>query len=319
MISLAIATALFTFYARAADAPTTRPALVVPATVEAFETTDMYAKTSGYVKSVRADIGDHVKAGDVLAEIDVPELQMDLLEAKATLVAKRKMVDASDAAVKQAQIGVQVAQHQLKKYKADADFQNASLKRQEELVASKAITNEQLDEMKNKAAAAQADVGVAQSKVAAAEADLVGAQANHDIAAAQAEVAEAQIAKVQTLLAYTRIIAPYSGTITRRMVNTGELVQPGNNPGHAAPLFTVQRAETVRVFCDVPEAKAAVIKPGTPAAVRVYASATAINGKVTRMSGAVDRSTGTFRVEIDLPNPDHQLIPGMYAQVTLTP
>src|SRR2546423_1143604 len=208
----------------AADTPTTQP-VIVPASVEAFEMPEMYAKTSGYVKVVKVDLGDHVKAGDVLAEIDVPELAMDLAEANATLNAKKKLVEAADAATKQSKMALSVANHQLERYKAESHFQDITLKRQEELFANKAITDQQLDEVKNKVAVATADVGVAEAKTAAAEADILGTEANRAVAAAQADVAEAQINKINTLLGYTKIIAPYDGMVTRRLVSTGDLVQ----------------------------------------------------------------------------------------------
>ena len=87
----------------------------------------------------------------------------------------------------------------------------------------------------------------------------------------------------------------------------------------AAPLFAVQRVETVRVFCDVPEAQAASIEVGTPVSVKLYGPTDAIQAKVTRLSGALSPETRTLRVEIDLPNPKGKLLPGSYAQVTLTP
>jgi len=97
-------------------------------------------------------------------------------------------------------------------------------------------------------------------------------------------------------------------------------VQPGSAGARSAPLFSVHRVETVRVFAEVPEAQAGAIKIGTAASVKVYgATGAAISGKVTRLSGALDPATRTFRVEIDLPNPGEKLLPGQYAQVTLTP
>lgn len=306
---------------RAADAPAPPPpSLVVPATIEAFEQTDLYAKTAGYLTAVNVDIGDHVKAGQVLAVIDVPEMEDDLTEAKATLAAKRSLFDAATAATRQSRMALEVARHQLDRYKVEADFEDITLKRQQELFTGKAITDQQLDDARSKAAIARSDVGVAEAKVAAADADVVGADANRDVAAAQAKVAEAAVARMQTLLRYARITAPYDGMVTRRLVNHGDLVQAATAT-RAGPLFTVQRVETVRIFCEVPEANAASISIGTPAVIKVYGAGSneVIAAKVTRLAGALTPETRTRRVEIDLANPDETLLPGTYAQVTLAP
>jgi multidrug resistance efflux pump len=308
-----------TLHVSAADPPPA--AITVPATLEAFEQTDMYAKVTGYLSAVNADIGQHVKAGDVLAVINDPELEMDLREAKAMLNARQRLLDASAAALKQSQMALAVANHQLERYKADAAFQDLTLKRQQELFTGKAITDQQLDEARNKAAVASADVGVAEAKVAAAEADIAGAEANRAVADAQVQVAAAQIAKIETLLQYTRLTAPYEGTVTRRTVNRGDLVQASASARSGLPLFTVQNAEPIRVFCDVPESQAGQITVGTAASVKLYGqgSEPAITAKVTRMAGAITPETRTLRVEIDIPNAEKKLLPGSYAQVTLTP
>jgi multidrug resistance efflux pump len=314
---LAFLAIAITFHVFAADPPT---AITVPATLEAFEQTDMYAKVTGYLSAVNADIGQHVKAGEVMAVIDDPELEMDLREAKAMLNAKQRLLDASAAALKQSQMSLAVAKHQLDRYKADAAFQDLTLKRQQELFAGKAITDQQLDEARNKAAVATADVGVAEAKVAAAEADIAGAEANRAVAEAQVQVAAAQIGKIETLLRYTQITAPYEGTVTRRTVNRGDLVQASIATRSGAPLFTVQSADPIRVFCDAPESQAAQVVVGAAAAVKVYGQGgEAIAAKVTRVAGALTPETRTLRVEIDLPNAERKLLPGSYAQVTLTP
>jgi multidrug efflux pump subunit AcrA (membrane-fusion protein) len=107
--------------------------------------------------------------------------------------------------------------------------------------------------------------------------------------------------------------------VTRRSVNPGDLVQAAT-ASRTAPLFTCQQVDTVRVFCDVPEAAAASVREGTPADVALVGlPGQTVRGAVGRVSGSLDPRTRTMRVEIDLPNPDGRLRPGMYAQVTLNP
>src|SRR6202035_1992358 len=168
------------------------------ATLEAFDDTDLFAKVSGYLSDVRVDIGDHVKAGEVLAVIDVPEMEQELAEAKAQLESK--------------QSSLEVARRQLDHYKANVALQNALLKLREELGAAGHYTSDRtLDEVRANAEIAKADLGVA--------------EANRALAADQVNVAAASVEKIKTLLAYGRIVAPFDGVVARRLVNRGDLVQ----------------------------------------------------------------------------------------------
>jgi multidrug efflux pump subunit AcrA (membrane-fusion protein) len=310
----------FTTARSRADPPPTVPAgetVTVPATVEAFWSADLNAKTSGYVSAVRADLGDHVKKDQLLAEIRVPELEKSLAAAMATLEARRQMLRAAEAAVAQSRKALEVAQKQSGSYEADLKLQEVTLKRQEELSAGHAATAQQLDDAKAKAEVARAIADMGNTKVASAGVDIEAAEANHDVAAAQVAVAEAQVGEARALLDYTKITAPFDGIITRRTINPGDLVQ-SMTASRTMPLFTVQQIDTMRVFCDVPELKAAAVHVDGDADIKVYGlDGKVLTGHVTRIAGALDAGTRTMRVEIDMPNPNETLRPGMYAQVTL--
>jgi len=268
------------------------PATVTaPAAVQAFFTTDLYAKDSGYLSRVNSDIGDHVQAGQVLALIDDPELQAQS--------------DKAHAAVQQARAALEVTKRQLVGLQADRTLQSLTLRRQKELFAGRAATAQSLDEANAKQQAADANAETGRARIASAQADLQGADA------------EAQ--RVQALLQYTRIVAPFSGVVTRRLVNPGDLVQAAT-ASRTAPLFTVQQLDTVRVFAEVPEASATDVRPGRPVTVKLYQMpGHVVQGTVTRIASALDPATRTMRVEIDLPNPGGTFLPGMYAQVTIEP
>jgi multidrug efflux pump subunit AcrA (membrane-fusion protein) len=307
--------------ATATTGPTTQPAgaVVAIAAVEAFWSADQYAKSSGYVSDVKADIGDRVKKGQVLAVLDVPELDKELAAARATLVAKREMAKAAIAATEQAQTALDVAKRLAAGAQAEQHLADATLKRQEELFADKAATEQQMDEVRAKTLVARATTGVAEAKIAAAEADLKAARANQAVAKANADVAAAEAERTEAMTAYTRITAPFDGVVTRRQVSPGDLVQAAT-ASRTSPMFTVQRIDTVRVFCDIPEASVGAVRVGVPAEVKLYGSGgVVIRGTVTRVAAAVNPGTRTMRAEIDLPNPDEKLRPGMYAQVTLFP
>jgi RND family efflux transporter MFP subunit len=264
------------------------------ATLEAFEEADLFAKVSGYLSDVRVDIGDHVKAGEVLAVIDVPEMEQELAEAKAQLESK--------------QSSLEVARRQLDHYKANVALQNALLKLREELGAAGHYTSDRtLDEVRANAEIAKADLGVA--------------EANRALAADQVNVAAASVEKIKTLLAYTRIVAPFDGVVARRLVNRGDLVHAATatrTTPSAGSLFTVQRIDTIRVFCDVPENEVPHLRIGDPAIVKPAGfDGKPFTGTVTRFSLRLDPETRNMRTEIDLSNPDERLYPGTYAEVWL--
>lgn len=268
------------------------PTLDAPATVQAFFATDLYAKESGYALQVNADIGDHVKAGQVLAVVDNPELQMLFVKA--------------EAAVQQSNAALEVAKRRLIGMQADLTLQQVTLKRQEQLFVGKAVTNQQIDEQRAKESVSTAALEVGRADITLAEANL------------QAAIAEK--GRLQALVQYTKIVAPFDGVVTRRFINPGDLVQAAISTRPTTPLFTCQKIDVVRVFADVPEASATAIRPGLPAQVRLYGpTGQTISGSVTRIASALDAATRTMRIEIDLPNPDEKLLPGMYAQVSFGP
>jgi RND family efflux transporter MFP subunit len=259
------------------------------ATLEAFEATDLFAKVSGYLSDVRVDIGDHVKAGQVLSVIDIPELGKELAEAKAQLDSKQKALE--------------TALREVDHRKADLSLQDVTLKRQEVLFEGRAITDQTLDEVRAKAQIAKADLGVA--------------EADRAFAAAQVNLGTATVEKITTLLGYAQIVAPFDGVVARRLVNRGDLVQAATST-RTTPLFTVQRIDTIRVFCDVPEDDAPHLRVGDAAQVKPsgFDGQTYV-GKVTRFSLRLDPETRNMRTEIDLSNAEERLYPGMYAQVSL--
>ncbi len=229
-------------------------------TLEAFETADLYPKVSGYLSVVQVDIGDHVKAGQVLAVISLPETEKQLAQAEATIASKR----------------------------ANLALAQITLQRQEGLLKIQATAQQTYDE----------------------------AKANANVAAADVDLAVATAAQIRTMLDYTRIVAPFDGVVSRRLVNRGDFVQAASS-GITTPLFTVQRVDMIRIFCNVPESDVSRIRVGLRASIKPYGLEKPIEGKVTRFEGRLDAQTRNMRTEIDVPNPGGRLYPGMYAQVAL--
>src|SRR6266576_3591533 len=179
------------------------------ASLEAFEEVDLFAKVSGYLSDVRVDIGDHVKAGQVLAVISVPETENELAEDQAQLDSKQRSLE--------------TAQRQVDHSKANVTLQDATFKRQEVLFTARNIAPQDLDQARANADIAKADVGVA--------------EANRAFAAAQVDLAAATVERIKTLLAYSQIVAPFDGVVARRLVNRGDLVQAATST-RTTPLFT---------------------------------------------------------------------------------
>jgi RND family efflux transporter MFP subunit len=267
------------------------PATVAaPATIEAFFTTDLYAKNAGFVSQINNDIGDHVKKGQVLAIIYDPELQAQYNAARAS--------------EGQARATLGVAKSELAGTEADLALQRVTLQRLRTLFAGRAATAQTVDEAQAKEDMSRATVEKWKAKISLAEADL--------------QAAKAEAERYQTLLEYNKILAPFDSVVTRRLVNPGDLVQAATST-RTTPLFTCQMIDVVRVFAFVPESSASAIRPGTRAKVTLYNQAgPTIDGAVTRIARALDPSTRTMRVEIDLPNSDEKLRPGTYARVTFT-
>ncbi|MBR1120602.1 efflux RND transporter periplasmic adaptor subunit [Bradyrhizobium lablabi] len=264
------------------------------ASLEAFEQTDLFANVSGYLSDVRVDIGDHVKAGQVLAVIDVPELKQQLAEAEAQLASRKSSLESARSQVDHA--------------KANLFLQTALAKDRDQLGEGRNfISSQTLDQVHANADIAKADLGVA--------------EANRALAANEIDVAAASVERIKALLTYTQIVAPFDGVVARRQVNRGDLVQAATatrTTPSAGSLFTVQRIDTIRVFCDVPENEVPHVHVGDPAIVKPAGfGGKPFIGKVTRFSLRLDPETRNMRTEIDLPNPAERLYPGTYAEVSL--
>lgn len=302
-----------------------------PGTVRADEETRLLARIPGYVGALHADIEREVKKGDVLAELTVPEAvaendqkQAMVKQAKAELAQAEKAraaalarVEAKQALVKQAKAGLGRASALVERWASESA-------RMAGLAGRGVIDAQSRDEVKNQHQAAVAGLDEAKAKVGSAAAAAKQAAAEGDKAAADVTAAQARLAvalaaarQARAMLDYREVKAPYDGVVTRRHVNLGDLLQPG--PGKEVGLFTVMKLDPVRVVIAVPEADAEVVRAGQ--AVRLTFPAlrpAGREGKVTRTSWALDPTSRTLRAEIDLPNKDRKVRPGMYVTAALT-
>jgi RND family efflux transporter MFP subunit len=300
-----------------------------PGQIEAFETTSLHAKVGGYVRSIAVDTGDRIKAGQVIAELDVPELRA-AVEQKRALVeqaeAGREQANAAvgvaQAAVASAEAKVTLAQASIRRTDADVTRWRAEYDRTNQLVRESAITGSLLDETRSKLEAALAAreesaalVRSSEATLAQAKAELAKSRPDVTAAAARVDVARADLTSAEAMAAYTKIVAPFDGVITRRHVHTGHLTVPG---GAGDPLFVAERLDRLRIVVGVPEVDASFVQPGDRAEVRIQAlEGHTAEGRVSRISWSLDRATRTLRAEVDLENPDVTLRPGLYAYLTI--
>lgn len=297
-----------------------------PARIEAYEETPLYAKLAGYVGEVHVDIGDPVKKGQPLVTLQIPELGNEvaqkealLAQAEAEVELAAANVDAVKAAAETAEAQVVEAQAGVGRTKAEFDRWTAEFSRIEQLAASGSVTQKLVDETRNQRSAADASraesaAAVQSAEASAREAKAMIAQAEADTAAAAARlgVAKADLARAKTMLGYAEISAPFDGVITSRSIDTGHFVQPAG--GGAKPLLVVARTDKVRVFLDVPEMDAGMVDVGDPAILHVQALKNKeLKAAVTRTSWSLDVSNRSLRAEVDVPNDNSLLRPGMYA------
>tara|TARA_R100001132_G_scaffold9706_1_gene9159 strand:- start:9351 stop:10730 length:1380 start_codon:yes stop_codon:yes gene_type:complete len=308
---------------------TTQPATVLP-----FYQTEIRAKVSGYVKEVKADIGDYVKQDTILAVIDVPELQKQrqIIEARISQnESEEKRAEAgiqlSQANVQSAEARLLQAKSELNRTKALVAAAEAEFDRTSDLVQRRSLESRVLDEVRKKRDSELANQQTVSSAINSASADVVvarakqkSAEADLQVAKSQTSIARHQLEELDVLLNYATIKAPFSGMITGRTVNPGDLVREGNEVGKGEPLFEIDQIEKVRVEIPVPEIEAAFISRGDVVKLSFpsFPAEEELKVAVTRFTGKLDPHTRTMLVEAEVPNPSRKLIPGMFGQATIS-
>jgi multidrug efflux pump subunit AcrA (membrane-fusion protein) len=312
-----------------------------PSFIESYERTSVYPKVTGYIEKWNVDIGDKVKKGQVLATLFVPELVEDFGTKKAdvTLAGEQielalKVVQVSDADVQAAKARVVETKADLDKYQSEVDRWDSEVKRLKREVDRGVVDPQVLLESTNQLKSSTAFRDAAKATIMKADAELLSreaalAKAKVDVAVARARlaVAQSEARRLEAWVGYLKLPAPFDGVIVARNANTFDFVLPATGDptamqrapylspsGGAAPIYVVDRTDVVRIFIDIPEQDANYVNIGTKATVLAKAYRDQpIAGSVTRTSWALNVKSRTLRAEIDLPNPNSQLLPGMYA------
>jgi len=260
--------------------------LDLPGNIEAITEAPILARADGYLERRMVDIGDRVVAGQPVAEIAAPELDEQVRQLKAAL--------------QQAREGLEQALANLEQGKANSELARITAERWAQVVARGAVSRQENDQYQAQYQAQVAGVQSLEKAVAAQRSNVAQAEAN--------------VAHIDEVQGYRLVKAPFAGVVTLRNVDVGALVSAGNTM-----LFRIAQTGTLRIYVNVPQTNASTIRPGQAARLKVSnLPGREFTGTVVRTANALDPASRTMLVEVQVPNADGALLPGMYAQVQLS-
>ncbi len=266
--------------------------LTVAGQFQPYQQVDLHAKVSGYIRRINVDIGDRVRQGEVLAVLEVPELE--------------NQVEGAQAEVRHSQSDITRAQSEVVSAESTYTAVHAEYTRLEEASKERPglIAEQELDDARAKDQEAAAQVGVAKASL--------------DAMRQQLGISNATRSRLETMSGYEQIIAPFTGVVTKRFADAGSLIQAGqDNNTQTLPVVQVAESDLLRLRMPVPESDVPYIQVGGDVQVKVNATGHTFTGKIIRFSRALDTNTRTMLTEVDVPNCDLSLNPGMYAEATI--
>ena len=267
--------------------------LVLTAEFKPYQEVDVMAKVAGYIRKINVDVGDRVRQGDLLATLEIPEMADDLKRARAALERS------------QAEVGR--AKDELQRSESAHEIAHLSFERLSGVAKTRPglIAQQEIDDAHSKDLVAEAQISAAKSALA--------------VDNQQVSVSEAEMQRIQTMIEYTRVTAPFTGVITKRFADTGSMIQAGTaSQTQAMPVVRLSENSLLRLILPVPESSVPTVHLGQAVEVQVPTLHRSFPGKVARFADKVSLSTRTMDTEVDVPNPNLVLIPGMYAEVNLT-
>ncbi len=265
--------------------------VTLTAEFEPYQEIDVMTRVPGYVREILVDVGDRVHRGQILATLDVPEMQDELSKAAAGIQqADAELAAATDDA-KRAESSHELAHLSYERIRRVADSEPGLVPRQE------------VDEVRVRDLVAEAQMAAARSSLDAAE------QKTH--------VSRAERARLETMFHYTSIVAPYDAVVTRRYANVGTMLQPGG-AAQANGVVRIAEEKRLRLILPVPELAVPSLRLDAPVSVLVPSLGRTIDGHVSRFTNRIQQSTRTMDTQVDVTNDDRLLVPGMYAQVELS-
>jgi RND family efflux transporter MFP subunit len=265
---------------------------VLTAEFQPFQEVDVMAKVAGYVRAINVDLGDRVREGQVLAELEIPEMTNELSKATALVEQTESEIAAANDETQRAESAHQIAHLSYTRLLEVA-------KREPGL-----IPQQEVDESHSRDLVLEAQVASAKSKLRVEQ--------------NKTRVAQAEEARLRTIRNYITIAAPFAGTVTRRYANAGSMIQAGTaSQSQAMPLVRLSQISTLRLSLPVPESLAPSVRTNQPVEVHVKSLGRSFEGRVARFAAKVDPATRTMITEVDVANPTGTIMPGMYAEVRL--
>ncbi len=266
--------------------------LMVDAEFRPYQDVDLFAKVAGFVESIDVDVGDQVKAGQILATLEIPELKEEIEHAVAVQRRSEEEIKKAEAETARAEAAHEEVHQAFLRLDATGKAQPGLIAKQE------------LD-------TAQARDRTAEAQVASAKAGLAATRL-------QVIVAQADVNKLTAKQGYAKITAPFTGVITKRLANPGDLVRGGTSPSSPAmALVRLSQIERLRLVLPVSVSFVARITNGFPVEVQVEALNKRFHGTIARFAHTVLAATRTMEAEVNVPNPNLELTPGMYASAIL--
>ncbi len=260
--------------------------LELPGNIQASTEAPILARADGYIKVRMVDIGDRVRMGQPMAEIEAPEVDQQIRQARANL--------------QQAQAALDQALANYAQGKSNLELARVTARRWNNLASRGVVSRQENDQYQAQYEAQTANVDALEKAIAAQRSNIAASEAN--------------LARLDEVQSYRVVKAPFDGVVTLRNVDVGALVNSGNTL-----LFRVAQTGTLRTYVNVPETNAASVHPGQIARLRVASlPGRTLTGTVARSTNSLDPASRTLLVEIQVPNPDGSLLPGMYAQVDLS-
>ncbi len=267
--------------------------LVIAGQFQAFQEVDLHAKVSGYIRRINVDIGDRVRAGQVIATLEVPELNAQVAGAQAE--------------VRHSQSEITRAKSELAGAESNYAALHAAYTRLEQASKERPglIAEQELDDARAKDQDAEAHINIAKSDLEATEQRLGVSRADNQ--------------RVQAMSDYSVVSAPFNGVVTMRYADTGALIQAGTTSNtQSMPVVKLAQSDILRLRMPVPESDVAFIEIGSEVRVNVQATGRIFTGEIVRFSRALDTATRTMVAEVDVPNSDLKLSPGMYAETEIS-
>jgi RND family efflux transporter MFP subunit len=264
--------------------------LEIASEFEPYQEIEVYAKVSGYIQKLYVDWGTHVKEGQPLADLEIPELEQQLQEDQATIHRNESELDRAHEELNRANSAYKVTHLT---YSRLAEVQ----KSQPGLVAQ-----EDIDVSEGKDLEANAGVSAAKDALASAEQAVAASKATLD--------------KDKALYSYSHIVAPFEGVVTRLYTYKGALL-PGGTSSNTQALCRLSQNSLLRLVIPVPERAVPDLRLGEKIDVKVSATGKSFTGKVIRVSDQIDLQTRTMHTEVEVPNPSNELVPGMYASAEI--